>query len=250
MNPALQTRGLCKSFGGLNVTKDVDFSLPLGARYALIGPNGAGKTTLVNLITGALSPSAGKIFVDGEDVTRLASAARVKKGVVRTFQITSLFSGLTVIDNVALAVAERMGVSWDMHRLATAYAEVFDEAAALLEPLLIGGDARRLVRELPYGKRRLVEIAVALALRPRVLLLDEPAAGVPTHESGVILDAIDRLPAGISVLIIEHDMNIVFRFATRIAVLVRGGILFEGTPEEVSRNALVREVYLGETKHG
>ena len=250
MQPVLQTKGLCKNFGGLHVTRNVDFALPVGARHALIGPNGAGKTTFINLITGVLAPSSGRILIGGDDVTTLNAAARVKRGVARTFQITSLFSGLSVIDNVVLAVAERSGVSWNLVRLATTYAGVFDEARELLKSLKIANDANRLIRELPYGRRHLVEIAVALALKPRILLLDEPAAGIPTHESGVILEAIDRLPSDIAVLIIEHDMKIVFRFASRITVLVRGGTLFEGTPTEVASNPLVRAVYLGASSHG
>lgn len=247
---ALETKMLCKSFGGLQVTRNVDFEIAAGARRALIGPNGAGKTTFINLITGALAPTSGRILLNGEDVTRLVAAARVKRGIARTFQITSLFSGLSVIDNIALSVAERQGVSWDMLRLATAHQDVFDEARDLLGSLRIEEDASRVVRELPYGRRRMVEIAVALALKPRLLLLDEPAAGIPTNESGVILDVIEQLPADISVLIIEHDMNIVFRFADRVTVLVRGGVFFEGTPQEVAENLQVRDIYLGNGTDG
>jgi len=249
MTAALETQGLCKNFGALQVARDITFALPVGARHALIGPNGAGKTTFINLLTGVLRPNAGRIRLDGSDVTGLGQAARVKRGIARTFQITSLFNGLTVADNVALAVAERRGVAWDMLRPATAHRAIREEAVALLESLQIAGTAHRQVRELPYGQRRLVEIALALALKPRVLLLDEPAAGIPTHESGIILDVIATLPSDIAILIIEHDMDVVFRFAERITVLVSGAILIEGTPGEIADDPRVREVYLGESVH-
>jgi ABC-type branched-subunit amino acid transport system ATPase component len=249
MTPALETEGLAKNFGALQVARDINFSLPVGARYALIGPNGAGKTSFINLLTGVLRPNAGHIRLGGSDVTGLDQAARVKRGIARTFQITSLFNGLTVADNVALAVAERRGLAWGMVRPATANRSVREEAMAQLDSLQIAGTAHRPVRELPYGQRRLVEIALALALKPRVLLLDEPAAGIPSHESGIILDVIATLPPEIAILIIEHDMDVVFRFAERITVLVGGAVLVEGTPAEIADDPRVREVYLGETVH-
>jgi len=248
--PALETVGLCKSFGALQVANAIDFRLEVGARHALIGPNGAGKTTFINLVTGRLAPSSGRIALDGVDVTGLPQAARVKRGLGRTFQINQLFKGLSVLENVTLAIGEREGVAGDMHRVAGSRRGVIEEAYALLERLRIADDAARLVRELPYGRQRLVELAIALGLKPKVLLLDEPAAGVPQAESAVILEMIDRLPAEIAVLIIEHDMDLVFRFARRITVLVQGAVLVEGPPAEIAADARVREVYLGERRHG
>jgi len=243
---ALAIRYLNKNFGALAVARDVCLELPRGARHALIGPNGAGKTTLVNLITGVLRPSGGSILLDGHDITALPQAARTRRGIARTFQINQLFRGLTVLENVYLAVAERMGAAHRLWRPAGAEREVIDQALAQLESLRLADDALRLVRELPYGRQRLVEIAIALAQHPRVLLLDEPAAGVPSSESHLILDVIAGLDSDIAVLIIEHDMDVVFRFASRITVLVAGAVLTEGTPHEIRADARVRAVYLGE----
>jgi branched-chain amino acid transport system ATP-binding protein len=249
MTQALETRGLQKSFGALRVAQDINFTLEVGARHALIGPNGAGKTTFINLITGRLAASSGRILLGGEDVTALSQEARVKRGLGRTFQINQLFKGLSVLENVTLAIGEREGVAGDMFRVAGSRRAVVEEAYALLERLRIADEALRPLRELPYGRQRLVEIAIALGLRPKVLLLDEPAAGVPSTESAIILDIIDQLPADIAVLIIEHDMDLVFRFARRITVLVQGSVLLEGTPAEISSDPRVREVYLGERSH-
>jgi len=241
----LETRGLCKSFGALEVARDVDFRLKRGARHALIGPNGAGKTTLVNLLTGLLAPSRGAVLLEGEDLTELQQAKRVKRGIARTFQINQLFRGLTVLDNVYIAVAERLGAGGSMIRPAGRRADVIAEAAGLLETLKLEDDAGRRIHELPYGRQRLVEIAIALGLKPRVLLLDEPAAGIPSAESHILLDAIAGLPKEIAVLIIEHDMDLVFRFAERITVMVSGAIFAEGSPAEIAANREVRAVYLG-----
>ena len=243
--PILETRGLCKSFGALQVAREIDFRLERGARHALIGPNGAGKTTLVNLLTGVLRPSEGSVLLEGEDLTRLPQAKRVKRGIARTFQINQLFLGLSVLENVCIAVAERLGAGGSMLRPAGRRADVIDEAARLLDTLRLEADAGRRVGELPYGRQRLVEIAIALGLKPRVLLLDEPAAGIPSAESHIILDAIAGLPQEIAVLIIEHDMDLVFRFAGRITVMVGGAIFAEGSPEEIAANRDVRTVYLG-----
>jgi len=242
---ALETRGLCKSFGALAVAHDIDFRLPVGARHALIGPNGAGKTTFINLVTGRLKPSAGTILLAGADVTALSPEKRVKRGLGRTFQINALFDGLSVVENVLLAVSERNGAAGDMLRFAGSRRDLIDEAEALLERLGLADHAARPVRELPYGQQRLVEIAIALGLDPTVLLLDEPAAGVPSAESGVILDIVESLGRDIAVLIIEHDMELVFRLAERITVLVQGAVLVEGTPEEIAADPRVRAVYLG-----
>jgi branched-chain amino acid transport system ATP-binding protein len=250
MTPALETIGLHKRFGALIVANDIHFRLETGARHALIGPNGAGKTTFINLITGRLPASAGCIRLGGEDITALPQASRVRRGLGRTFQINTLFRGLSVLENVALAVAEHEGIGGDVRRSVGSRRATLEHAYTLLERLRIADDALALVKELPYGKQRLVEIAIALGLQPRVLLLDEPAAGVPSAESAIILDVIEQLPRDIAVLIIEHDMELVFRFARRITVLVQGSILVEGAPAEIAADARVREVYLGERQHG
>jgi branched-chain amino acid transport system ATP-binding protein len=236
--------------GGIQAVDGVSLTAPAGRITGLIGPNGAGKTTFVNLITGRLAPSAGRILLGGEDITRLPQAARVGRGLGRTFQINTLFKGLTVLENVCLAVGEQAGFGGDMLHLVGTRRAVLERAYGLLEHLRIAEDALVPVRELPYGKQRLVEIAIALGLQPTVLLLDEPAAGVPSAESAIILDVIEQLPRDIAVLIIEHDMELVFRFARRITVLVQGSILVEGTPAEIAADARVREVYLGERRHG
>jgi branched-chain amino acid transport system ATP-binding protein len=248
--PALETRGLHKSFGALTVANHVDFRLECGARHALIGPNGAGKTTFVELVTGALRPSAGQIRLDGADITDLPQAARVKRGLARTFQITALFSRLSVLENVNLAVCERQGIGGGLLRPAGHYRAAIEEAYALLERLGLEDDALRPVNMLAYGRQRLIEIAVSLALSPKVLLVDEPAAGVPSSESGTIIDVVERLPSDIALLIIEHDMDLVFRLAQRITVLVQGTILVEGPPAAIAADPEVRRVYLGERRPG
>jgi branched-chain amino acid transport system ATP-binding protein len=248
MSIALETRKLCKQFGALTVARDIDFRLEIGARHALIGPNGAGKTTFVNMLTGMLPPSSGQVLLDGVDIARTPQAARVKRGLVRTFQINTLFSDMTVLDNVALGVAERHGVGAALWRPARAYFQVRNEALEVLAMLGLEHDAHAPAQTLPYGKQRLVEIAIALSLRPKVLLLDEPAAGVPVLESDIILPALARLPAGIAILIIEHDMDLVFRFAQRITVLVEGAVLCEGTPAEIANDLRVQQAYLGERR--
>jgi branched-chain amino acid transport system ATP-binding protein len=244
--PALQVRNLRKSFGAIAVASDINLSLPRGARHALIGPNGAGKTTLVNLISGALRPSSGDVLLDGERITALSQAGRTRRGIARTFQINRLFRGLTVLENVFLAIGERTGACKRLWRSAGRERAVIDEALDHLQSLELVADACKLVRELPYGRQRLVEIAIALAQRPKLLLLDEPAAGVPSSENHLILDVIGRLDPDITVLIIEHDMDVVFRFAKRITVLVAGAVLTEGAPDEISADERVRAVYLGE----
>jgi branched-chain amino acid transport system ATP-binding protein len=245
---ALETRGLTKSFGALVVANMIDFRLERGARHALIGPNGAGKTSFVELVTGGLAPNAGNIFVEGAEITRLPQADRVKRGLVRTFQITALFRGLNVLENVTLALCERQGVGGGLFRPAGRYRAAIEEAFALVERLGLAHEALRPVNTLAYGRQRLVEIAVALALSPKVLLLDEPAAGVPSGESGTIIGVIESLPPDIALLIIEHDMDLVFRLAQRITVMVQGSILVEGPPEAIAADPEVRRVYLGERK--
>jgi branched-chain amino acid transport system ATP-binding protein len=248
--PLLETRMLSRRFGGLAAVRDINFRLAAGARHALIGPNGAGKTTFVNLLTGVLPPTAGQVLLKGGDVTAVSQAGRVKLGIARTFQINRLFRGLSVLENVCIAVAERVGAAPVMLQPAGRRKDVIDEAMQLLETLRLEDDAQHHVSELPYGRQRLVELAIALGLKPEVLLLDEPAAGVPSAESHIILDAIEMLPKAIGVLIIEHDMDVVFRFAQRITVMVEGVILTEGAPREIAADERVRSVYLGhDTRH-
>ena len=245
---ALRTTGLSKTFGALAVANDINFTLERGARHALIGPNGAGKTTFVNLVTGVLTPTSGKIALAGEDITALPRATRVKRGLVRTFQISALFRKLTVLENVTLAIAEREGTANDLLRPAGHHRANIEEAFDLLEPLGLAPEALRPVTELAYGRQRMIEIAMALALKPKVLLLDEPAAGVPPSETGAIISTIEKLPGDIAVLFIEHDMELVFRVAKRITVLVQGTVLVEGPPAQIADDPKVREVYLGERK--
>ena len=248
--PLLETRRLCRNFDALAAVREVDFRLETGARHALIGPNGAGKTTFVNLLTGVLQPSRGQVLLRGRDITGVAQAERVKLGIARTFQINRLFRGLTVLENIYIAVAERVGAAPSMVRPAGRRRDVVEESMQLLETLKLTDDAGRRIAELPYGRQRLVELAIALGLKPEVLLLDEPAAGVPSGESHIILEAIDGLPKPIGVLIIDHDMDLVFRFAARITVMVSGAIFASGTPQEIGANPDVRAVYLGEAAHG
>ena len=248
--PLLETRALCRRFGALAAVCDVDFRLEAGARHAVIGPNGAGKTTLVNLLTGVVQPTSGKVLLKGRDITTVAQAQRVKLGIARTFQINRLFRGLSVLDNVYIAVAERVGAAPSKFRPAGTRRDVVEESMRLLETLKLADDASRRVSELPYGRQRLVELAIALGLKPEVLLLDEPAAGVPSAESHVILEAIDSLPRHIVVLVIDHDMDLVFRFAERITVMVGGAVFASGSPRDIGANPDVRAVYLGQTGHG
>ena len=243
----LEVRGLSKQFGSLEVIRDVSFLLEEGARCALIGPNGAGKTTLINLISGRLTPSAGEVRIAGRSVTRMAEAARVKAGIGRTFQITTLFRRLTVEENVALAVAEHFDVAGRLWPERRVRARVDARVSEILTTLRLEDARRRAVEVLPYGVQRMVELAIALALEPRILLLDEPAAGVPAADVAVIFDAIAQLPASMAVLLIDHDIDIVFRFASRVAVLVSGQILVEGTPAEIREHSQVRSLYLGES---
>ena len=247
---ALSTRGLDKSFGSLVVAKNIELDLPRGARYALIGPNGAGKTTLINLITGMLRPDQGRIFLEADEVTALRPEERVKRGLVRTFQINTLFPHLSALEAVTLAVCERRGYAGTWWQKLPAYPDAVEEAYAILLSLRLGASCYRPTRELAYGQQRLLEIALALATNPKVLLLDEPAAGVPQGESAELFSVIADLSQDIAVLFIEHDMNVVFRFARRIIVMVGGRILVEGTPAEIGADARVREVYLGGAHHG
>jgi len=241
----LSTKGLNKRFGSLVVAQDIALELPTGVRYALIGPNGAGKTTLINLLTGMLAPDSGQIFLAGEEITSVKPHARVRAGLARTFQINTLFPRLTPLESVAVAVLERERHSHNWWRALRRFSDALGEALDILERLHLADVAHRPTHELAYGQQRLLEIALALATRPRVLLLDEPAAGVPKDESAELFSVISGLAHELTVLFIEHDMNVVFRFASRIIVMVGGRILVQGTPDEVRADPRVREVYLG-----
>jgi len=250
MTPALSASGLHKRFGSLVVAQDIHFALPPGARHALIGPNGAGKTTLINLLTGALRPDAGEVLLDGQPITALAPDLRVKRGLARTFQINTLFPELDPLEAVTLVVFERLGVAGNWWRPVPAFRTAVEEAHAILASLGLASVCHRPTRLLAYGQQRLLELALALATRPKVLLLDEPAAGVPRQEGGALFAAIEALSVDLTVLFIEHDMDIVFRFATRVIVMLGGRILVEGSPEEIAADPRVREVYLGGARHG
>lgn len=246
MTAALETQALVRRFGGFIATNDVNLRVEQGARHALIGPNGAGKTTLINLLTGFLEPSSGTVKLMGSDVTRMSQHERCQLGLVRTFQINQLFPQMTVLESVALAVSERSGLGNRWWKPLTAHGAVIDEAASILDSLHLLPEAYRHTRDLAYGRQRLIEIALALALHPKVLLLDEPAAGVPTTESRQLFETLAGLSGDVTILLIEHDMDLVFRFAQTISVLVSGALLVQGTPEEIAHHPRVRQVYLGE----
>ena len=241
----LSTHGLVMRFGGIVATNNVTMELRRGARHALIGPNGAGKTTLINQLTGVLTPSEGRITLLGEDITRLAPHRRVARGLVRTFQINQLFDSMTPLETLALVVSQHRGLGAQWWKPLGADGGVAGRAGELLEQFHLADVARQQTKHLAYGKRRLLEIAIALACEPRVLLLDEPVAGVPAGEREELLQTVAALPADVSVLLIEHDMDLVFSFADRMTVLVNGTLLTEGTPEEIANDPRVREVYLG-----
>jgi branched-chain amino acid transport system ATP-binding protein len=245
----LRTEALSKSFGSFAANSDVSLTFQPGARHALIGPNGAGKTTFINLLTGGLAPTAGKVWMGDTDITHLAQHERVKLGMTRTFQINTLFAGMTVLESVVLAVSERRGLQGVWYKTVASHQDVVDEAMALLATLKLTAEANTVTRSMAYGKQRLVEIALALATQPSILLLDEPAAGIPSAESKELFEVIAQLPRDVTVVFIEHDMGLVFRFADRITVMVGGKVLTEGTPAEISADPRVKEVYLGEAEH-
>jgi branched-chain amino acid transport system ATP-binding protein len=250
MSVALQTFELCKNFGGITATDHVDFTLAKGARHALIGPNGAGKTTFVNLLTGVLRPSSGKVELKGEDITAVSREARVGRGLARTFQINQLFATMTPVEMIALVTSERLGRGRQPLRALDKDKELVAETAEILARFKLDDIMDERISTLPYGKQRQIEIAAAFAAKPSVLLLDEPAAGVPEAERRELMATVAGLPEDVSVLLIEHDMDLVFRFATRITVLVNGRLLADGTPAEIANDPAVRAAYLGEHGHG
>ncbi len=250
MTVVLETRSLVKRYGGITPTNDVSIQVERGARQALIGPNGAGKTTLINLLTGVAEPTSGTIWLDGQDITQLAPHERVRRGIVRTFQINQLFSELTPLQSLALAVSAHLGLSAQWWRPLGSDARVVQACEKLLAQFHLDDVMDQQVKLLAYGKRRLLEIATALACEPRVLLLDEPVAGVPEGERQEIFDIINALPADVTVLLIEHDMDLVFNFANRVTVLVNGALFAEGDVQSISNDPRVKAVYLGEGEGG
>src|SRR5262249_33910556 len=246
MAPVLETVGLVRRSGGTPAANDISRRVEKGARHALIGPNGAGKTTVINLLTGILRPTSGQILLDGNDITGVEPHERVRRGVARTFQINQLFGDLTPIETIGLAVSERMGTGRQWWRVIGSKSVILDDVGSLTEQFHLADVMYARTAILPYGKQRLLEIALAIACRPRVLLLDEPAAGVPDAERHEILATIEALPKDVTVLLIEHDMDIVFSFADRISVMVNGALFVEGDPDDVARDPRVKAVYLGE----
>jgi branched-chain amino acid transport system ATP-binding protein len=249
MSGGLYVENLSKAYGGLAVSRDISLTLVPGARAALIGPNGAGKTTFINLVTGLVAPSAGRIRIGERDVTRTSAAARVRLGLARTFQMSRLFAGMTAREHLGLAILQRQGRARRLFGRLRHMAPVQAEIGRLLAQFGIAEIGDRQAESLAYGERRLLEIAIALALEPKILLLDEPAAGVPQSETWRILAALETLPDDLAVLIVEHDMDLVFRFARRIIVLAEGRVIFSGTPADAAADAAVREAYLGSYAH-
>ena len=246
--PILSVRGLCKNFGALTVAQNIHLDLRPGDRTGLIGPNGAGKTTFVNLLTGVLKIDAGVIILGGTSIANAKAEERVRLGLARTHQINTLLLESPARENIAVAIAEREGFAWRSMRFEKQWQQCIEEADARLDEMGIAEIGGVEVRHLPYGEQRLLEIAIAMSLKPRVLLLDEPGAGVPSTEAHVIHDALDRLPSDIAILLIEHDMDLVFKFAKEIVVLVQGAVLIQGEPDVIAADAEVRSVYLGRSR--
>ncbi len=241
----LRAEGLVMRFGGITATNNVTLNLQQGARHALIGPNGAGKTTLINLLTGVLQPTEGTIVLEGQDITRLAPHQRVHRGMVRTFQINQLFDSMTPRETLQMVVSQHRGLGNRWWPNLASRADVNARCDALLEQFHLNEVMHQPTRFLAYGKRRLLEIAIALACEPRVLLLDEPVAGVPAGEREELLQTVAALPQDVSILLIEHDMDLVFSFANRMTVLVNGTVLTEGDPVQIANDPQVKAVYLG-----
>ena len=241
----LQTRGLSKAYGGLKVFSDLDFSLLRGERHAVIGPNGAGKSTFVGLVTGLVKPSAGTVARNGQDITGMSPQQRVKARLVRTFQINTLFPSLTPLESVVNALCQRDNLARPGWRALARQGDTIEEAQALLTRFALGEHALTTTRELAYGQQRQLEVALAYALRPSVLLLDEPAAGLTTAQGHALFEHLATLAEGTTLLFIEHDMNLVFGFADRVSVLAGGALIAQGTPDEIRADEGVRRAYLG-----
>ena len=246
--PLIRVEHLVKRFGGLIATSDVSLSLRRGEVHALIGPNGAGKTTLIHQLSGQLRPDSGRILLEGRDVTHTSVAARARHGLARSFQITSLFKDFTALDNVAMAVQARLGHSFRFWRDARKDPAVIGPAMEMLVRLRLDGRARVAAADLSYGEQRQLELAMALATRPKVLLLDEPAAGMSHEESAKIVGLLAELKADYAILLVEHDMTTVFALADVITVLVNGRMLASGPPDTIRGNPEVRAAYLGDEK--
>jgi branched-chain amino acid transport system ATP-binding protein len=246
--PLLAVRGLCKRFGGLVASDGVDLDVAEGETLALIGPNGAGKTTLIAQLSGDLAPDAGVIRFAGEDITALPAPARSHRGLARSFQITSIFGDFTALDNVALAVQAHAGHSFRFWRPARAERALREPARAALEQVGLGGRAEAVAGALAHGEQRQLEIAMALATRPRLLLLDEPVAGMGPDESQRMVELLRALRARHTVVLVEHDMDVVWALADRISVMVDGRVIATGAPEAIRENAEVRRAYLGEQR--
>ncbi|GAB4079138.1 ABC transporter ATP-binding protein [Modestobacter muralis] len=248
MTAVLSCTNVTKQFGSLKAVEDVTLSIEKGARHALIGPNGAGKSTLFNLVAGTLRPTSGAIMLDGVDVTRRSAAWRSRAGLAKTFQHSSLFLSLPVADNVAMAAQRTSGQGMSLRRPAHRLPGVDDVVAECLAATGLSGRASRPVSDLSHGERRQLEVAVALATRPQLLLLDEPTAGMSAAESGRFAELIESLPGDVTVLIIEHDLEVVFRLAERISVLHLGRLLADDDRESIRQNEQVQRAYLGDAR--
>ena len=246
MTPLLELRGLVRRYGGLVATDHLDLAVAEGEMHAIIGPNGAGKTTLIHQISGGLSPDEGSIVFRGRDVTALPMNERVRLGLARSYQITNIFRQCTVLDNLALAVQARHGSSMRFWRAAISESALFDEARALAHKIGLDHHLEALAGSLAHGEQRMLEVGLALATRPRMLLLDEPMAGMGPKESRSLMPLIQSLGQELTVLLVEHDMETVFQLADRISVLVSGRVIATGTPGEIRQNAEVRKAYLGD----
>ena len=243
--PALVLEHVSRHFGGLKAVDDVALTVAPGERHAVIGPNGAGKTTLFNLISGELAPTTGSIVLFGTDVTRLPPYQRASLGIARTFQITKLFPGLTVLENVLLASEALDRRKLSMHRAVSSYPDLEQRARQLIDRFALSAFARDVAGNLSYGDQRKLEVALSMAGQPRLLLLDEPMAGLSAAESRTMHALIEQLDPSIAVLLIEHDMDVAFSFAERVTVLHQGRVLTAGHRDEVSANRMVQEIYLG-----
>jgi len=245
--PMFRAEGLYKSFGALEVARGISLTLPRGARHAIVGPNGSGKTTLFNLLSGELAPDAGRVFIDGRDVTSMPPDARARAGLTRSFQKNNLFPELTVLESLAVSVAIGDGAGAVFWRPFVRSADIFRRATAIADRIRLTSHLETVVDTLPYGTQRQLEIGLALAIEPKILLLDEPTAGMSADETAEMAKLIAALPEDLTLLVIEHDMEIVFDFARRITVLDYGSVLAEGTPAEIRASPEVRRRYLGET---
>lgn len=253
MIPALSVSGLGKSFGALRVSDAISFDVAPGEIHAIIGPNGAGKTTLIHQLSGSLVPDSGRITLDGTDITRMSMAKRARRGLARSFQITSVLGGMTALENVALAVQARSGSSFRFFGRAAQESALNDQAMQTLDATGLAASAARQAATLSHGEKRQLEIAIALATEPRVLLLDEPLAGTGPAESArlsALIRSLSDKESGLAIVLIEHDMEAVFALADRVSVLVAGRLIATGTPDQIRTDPEVRAAYLGDEEAG